>query len=550
LWKIRLQLPSVTLLPHSKNGIQRIVQSAFQRLPPRHLWVKGGVLAAIGLSLAPAPTWWLAWGAIAPLWVLTVTASTRKQAAFLGASWGMGYHGAALFWIFGLHPLTWLGIPWGASLIVTTLAWGTVTLWGACLPMLWAVGLKWLSTTLGIFSRVIMGATLWCLLEWLWSLSPLWWTDLANSQSPHNVAILPLSQLAGPSIITLALVLVNGLLAEAWLRRQRREGGRGMVTAAIALALTLHGLGWSLAQVPLGSSPAEQLSIGMIQGNIPTRFKLSPAGIKQSVEIYRQGYKALATQNVDAVLLPEGALPLLWGQSFGREQPLLKAVKEEHVPLWVGTFVPKGEGYTQSLLSLGRDGEVLSQYNKVKLVPLGEYLPFEAVLAPILRRLSPMRMGMVPGSSLQRFDTPYGRAIVGICYDSVFSELFRAQAAAGGQFILSIANNDPYSDRMMAQHHALDVIRAVESDRWLVRVTNTGLSAVIDPRGQTLWKSAVNEAVTHVAEIERRSTQTLYVRFGNWLLPLMVLWSVGIWVRMRIKMARSLKDSAFRMGEK
>ena len=150
-----------------------------------------------------------------------------------------------------------------------------------------------------------------------------------------------------------------------------------------------------------------------------------------------------------------------------------------------------------------------------------------------------MRIGMVPGNSRQGFDTPYGRAIVGICYDSVFSELFRTQAAAGGQFILSIANNDPYSDRMMAQHHALDVIRAVESDRWLVRVTNTGLSAVIDPHGQTLWKSAVNEGVTHVGEIERRSTQTLYVRFGNWLLPVMAVWSLGLWARTRIKTARS-----------
>ncbi len=531
--KIRLQSPKITLSPRSKNG--------FQQISPRHLWVKGGLLTVVGillgLSLAPAPTWWIAWGAIAPLWVLAVTAPTRKQAAFLGACWGIGYHGAALFWLFGLHPLTWLGIPWAVSLIITTLAWGAVTLWGACLPMLWAVGLKWLNPNLGAFSRIIISATLWCLLEWLWSLSPLWWTDLANSQSPHNVAILHLSQLTGPVAITLALMLVNGLLAEAWLSRQRKGVG-----VAIALTLTLHGLGWGLAQVPLSSgssSPTERLSIGMIQGNIPTRFKLSAAGIRQSVDVYRQGYEALAAQKVDAVLLPEGALPLLWGQSFGREQSTLKAVQAEKVPLWVGTFVPSGEGYTQSLLSLGTGGQVLSQYNKVKLVPLGEYLPFEAVLAPILRRLSPMQIGMVPGSSHQSFDTPYGKAIVGICYDSVFSELFRAQAAAGGQFILSIANNDPYSDRMMAQHHALDVIRAVESDRWLVRVTNTGLSAVIDPHGQTLWKSAINERVTHVAEIERRSTQTLYVRFGNWLLPVMAVWSFGIWARTQSKMARS-----------
>jgi apolipoprotein N-acyltransferase len=491
------------------------------------LLVMGGML--LGLSLAPASSWWIAWGAIAPLWILCIQSPTRKQAAFWGGCWGAGYHGAALSWIFGLHPLTWLGIPWVASLAITTLAWGFVTLWGACLPMLWAMGLQRLSPMLGPVSRITIGATLWCGLEWLWSLSPLWWTDLANSQSPHNIAILHLSQLTGPIAITLSLMLVNGALAEAWLSRQ----GKG-VLGAIALCLSLQFLGWGLMQGNLGPNPTETISIGMIQGNLPTRFKLSPLGIKQSVEIYRQGYEALAAEGADAVLLPEGALPLLWRESLGREQPILDAVRDKQVPLWVGTFVPKGEGYTQSLLSLEPNGTILSQYDKVKLVPLGEYLPFESVLAPILRRLSPMRMGMVPGSAHQHFDTPLGRAIVGICYDSVFSELFRAQAAAGGQFILSIANNDPYSYRMMAQHHALDVIRAIESDRWLVRVTNTGLSAAIDPHGQTLWKSSINQQVTHIAKIERRNTQTLYVRLGNWLLPMMGVVSIGVGFKAQI----------------
>jgi apolipoprotein N-acyltransferase len=86
----------------------------------------------------------------------------------------------------------------------------------------------------------------------------------------------------------------------------------------------------------------------------------------------------------------------------------------------------------------------------------------------------------------------------------------------------------------MSQHHALDVMRAIESDRWLVRVTNTGLSAVIEPHGQTLWKSLKDQHVTHVANIERRKTQTLYVRFGNWLLPVMVVWSLGIGLSARV----------------
>ncbi|HEY9828662.1 MAG TPA: apolipoprotein N-acyltransferase, partial [Stenomitos sp.] len=233
------------------------------------------------------------------------------------------------------------------------------------------------------------------------------------------------------------------------------------------------------------------------------------------------------------VLLPEGALPFLWGRSYGLEAPLLRAVQAAKVPLWAGVFMPQGEGYHQSLLSLTADGVVSGQYNKVKLVPLGEYLPFEQWIKPVLSRLSPLKVGMIAGENHQRFDTAIGRAIVGICYDSVFSELFRFQAAAGGQFILSVANNDPFGARMMGQHHALDVLRAIETDRWLIRATNTGISAVIDPQGHSQWISPTNVSLTHIAKIERRTTQTLYVRVGNWFLPLCLAFSIALWFKYR-----------------
>jgi apolipoprotein N-acyltransferase len=432
-----------------------------------------------------------------------------------------------LSWIFRLHPLTWLGLSWFASIGITTLAWIIATCWGAGLSILWVIGLKQLSRFFsGGLTTIMTGATLWCLLEWLWGQSPLWWTALANSQSPHNLAIVQLSQLSGADGITLALLLVNGAIAQAWLQREGK-----LLAVAVGLGLSFHGFGWGLAQQPMTSDPANTLKIGLVQGNLPTRLKMSPVGLKPSVETYLEGYRTLATQNVDAVLLPEGAFPFLWGQSFsGEEFRVASAVRTAHVPLWAGVFVPTQDRYTQSLLSLLGDGSVAGQYNKVKLVPLGESLPFGPVLERVLHHLSPIQLGMVAGSPHQILETPFGQVIVGICYDSVFAELFRAQAAAGGQFILSMANNDPFGDRMMAQHHALDVLRAVETDRWLVRATNTGISAIIDPHGQTRWKSPINQAVSYVAIIERRNTQTLYVQFGNWLLPVMTLWSVGLGV--------------------
>jgi apolipoprotein N-acyltransferase len=483
----------------------------------------------MGLTAAPSPLWGLAWVGLCPLWVWVVKTFNLKQAALMGGCWGLGYYGTVLSWIFGLHPLTWLGLSWIASLAITLLSWGIATTWCACIPLLWAICFRAASPHLCMGTRLILGATLWCTLEGLWSQSPLWWPDIANSQSPHNLVIAHLGQLSGLTTLTFALVLVNGVLAEAVLTRQKKTLG-----LAILLGITLHGLGWGIMQSKAAVPPSNPLNksdplmIGLVQGNIPTRLKLSPVGVKKSVAVYEQAYRDLATQGVDAVLTPEGALPFFWGQSPVYDRRILGAIETAQVPLWTGTFVPTQQSYTQSLIALTPQGTILGRYNKVKLVPLGEYLPFSELLKGVLQRLSPIQMGMIAGGPHQTFETSFGPAIIGICYDSAFPELFRAQALAGGQFILSIANNDPFNDRMMSQHHALDVLRAVESDRWLVRATNTGLSAVISPQGQTQWKSVPHTQSTHIAPIERRTTQTPYVKYGNWLLPTLIVVSLGL----------------------
>jgi apolipoprotein N-acyltransferase len=174
------------------------------------------------------------------------------------------------------------------------------------------------------------------------------------------------------------------------------------------------------------------------------------------------------------------------------------------------------------LFTVRGTGETVSRYDKVKLVPLGEYIPFEQFLGRLVNRLSPLDAHLVAGKPAQIFETPFGRAIVGICYESAFPTHFRRQAAAGGQFILTASNNAHYSETMPAQHHAQDVMRAIETDRWAVRATNTGYSGIVDPHGRTLWISGINTYEIHAHTVYRRQTQTLYVRWGDWLTPVLL----------------------------
>ncbi|MEA5576163.1 apolipoprotein N-acyltransferase [Anabaena sp. UHCC 0451] len=514
-------------------------------LLPYLVGLTSGIL--MGVTVAPVGAWFLAWVALAPLWVIVVK-YTKKLPAFI---WAIAYHGIALSWITGIHPMNWLGVPWWPSLFITIFCWSFISLWGGLLVSLWAFlmvrldkGKPWL--------RVLIGTALWCGLESLWSSGSLWWSSLSYTQSPHNLVILHLGQLSGPNTITAVIVAVNGLVGEAWISyfAQRRKGAKDAKeekketkTSAFSaslrfvnkysilatiLLITSHILGFILYSQPLNNNENSALKIGVIQGNVPNEIKLLPEGYRQAITGYTNGYLKLASQGADGVLTPEGALPL-YERNF-QKTPLLDAVKEKGVIAWIGGFGERGKSYTNSLFGVNSKGEVTSRYDKSKLVPLGEFVPFEEIIGKLIQRLSPLDEHQVHGAKNQVFDTPLGRAIVGICYESAFSEIFRYQAFNGGQFILSSSNDAHYTAAMADQHHAQDIMRAIETDRWAVRATNTGYSAFVDPHGRTLWKSGYNSYETHAEIIYPRQTQTLYVRWGDWLMPLLLILGFLGWV--------------------
>jgi len=563
------------------------------------LALTGGIL--MGLTTAPVNAWFLAWVALVPLWILiihpfphphphpdphpqgwgyknearlrgldgnidmggprglddNIGLGSLKHSLLFGLAWGIGYHGIALFWITGIHPMTWLGVPWLASLAITLFCWIFITLWGASLVVAWSLGMKMAISSGGMSQplfpiallRVLMGVAFWCVLEGLWSTGSLWWTSLSFTQSPDNLPILQLGKISGPNTITAAIVAVNGLIAETS-APTLKGGATGTKPAcagfnasrywtylslAAGLLLTLHLAGFFMYIRPLHDRPAAALKVGIIQGNIPNEIKLYTAGGRRALSGYTRGYKTLAAQGVDAVLMPETALPFVW--TAKNNSPFNQAIRETGEIAWVGAFGQEGNSLTNSLFTVTGTGDIFSRYDKIKLVPLGEFIPFEQFLGKLIDRLSPLDAHLVAGKAEQLFETPFGPAIAAICYDSAFAEVFRLQAADGGQFILTAANNAHYSATMPAQHHAQDVMRAIETDRWAVRATNTGYSAIVDPHGRTVWISGINTYEIHAATIYPRQTQTLYVHWGDWLTPVLAglaaLGCIAFWQRLK-----------------
>jgi apolipoprotein N-acyltransferase len=543
------------------------ITQQIERLYPAFFVLLGGMV--MGCTPAPVGAWYFGWIGMIPLWLVVLGAdlpeflkflSSRKTAGsnslefsppafldkqpikknvFYGCLWGLGYHGLAISWITGIHPLTWMGVPWLSSLAIAAVCWMLLSLTGALFLGLWVLLMQRIEefffpnfpnlSPAKLLRKVLIGTALWCLLEGLFSMGDLWWTSLSYTQSPVNLAILQLGKISGPNTITAAIVSINGLLAAGWLswanpdQSLNKTQGQKFLAGGMGLLVTLHVIGGVIYVQPIEDSPEQAMNIGIIQGNIPNSIKLYPEGWRKAIEGYTSGYEQLADQGVAAVLTPETALPFLWSDQVQEQSSFYRAILTKGVMAWVGGFGREGNRLTNSLFTITGRGEIFSQYNKVKLVPLGEYIPFEQFIGQFINRLSPLDAKLQAGTGTQIFDTPLGRAIVGICYESAFSQHFQRQAAAGGEFIITASNNSHYGLSMPAQHHAQDVLRAVEVDRWAVRATNTGYSGIVDPHGNTLWISGINTYATHAHTVYRRQTQTWYTRWKDWLTPLLLL---------------------------
>ena len=529
----------------------------------------GGIL--MGLSVAPVGAFYGAWIALFPLWILLFYPQNEikknslkvylkshwklffNQKTLLAFLWGVGYHGLALFWITGIHPMTWMGVPWLASLGIAIVCWILITSWGAVLVWTWAVGMSFFEklnisknfsdknqlTGVDRAFRILFGVALWCALETLWSQGPLWWSAIAYTQSPHNLILLQLGQLSGFATVTAVIVATNGMIGEIILviiaKKPSRWISFRLFLIPLSFLFSLHLLGFYLYNRPLNDLPTQAISIGIIQGNIPNQIKLYPQGLAKAIQGYTEGYQKLADSKIDIILTPEVALPFYW-EDIVNYSPFYQAILKEKIPVLLGAFGRSNSDITNSLFVVNAEGKLVSRFDKMKLVPLGEYIPFRSIIGGLIKRLSPLEGQFTPGNSQQILMTPVGQAIAAICYESAFGETFRYQAFQGGEFIVTAANNAHYSAAMPAQHHAQDVMRAIETDRWLARATNTGYSAIINPQGRTIWLSKLDEYALHSGNIYRRETKTLYVQWGDWLTPSLCLIAVGI-VLWRIKIA-------------
>lgn len=459
------------------------------------------------------------WFALVPLF-FAISNETPKRAfvlTFISSSiWYMG----SIYWIFrAMHTFGKLGV--GASVAVLLLLVIIVAAYISLAPMLARfIETRWR----GEFMILLPCA--WVLFELLRRLGPFGgfpWADLSVSQWQH-LYMIQIADVTGILGIVFVIVLVNAFLAEVVLRITGREVKfffpKLIVAAAILIIVVVYGY-FRLEGVAKIAAASPTIHTGIVQGSIPQDEKWQHGSEIANVNIYRRATRKLAQSQIDLIVWPESAFP--WKISANDEHidPNMLGFERggtEEMPYLLAGMVTEtgGNNIYNSAQLFKANGDRVARYDKVHLVPFGEYVPYKNLLFFINKLVDPVG-DFQPGKTLDPIDSPLAKLAVLICYEDVFPEIARGQVLRGADLITNITNDAWYGvSSAPYQHVAHAVFRAVENRRFLVRAANTGVSAIVDPTGKIIVSSKIfNESIL-AAPVGLISELTFYTKSGEW----------------------------------
>jgi apolipoprotein N-acyltransferase len=473
-----------------------------------------GVLLA--LSFPKFGHWAFGWVALAPL-VVSVAAARSGRVAFrrgyaTGAvsSMGIVYWTEAVVVQFG-------GLPLVVGVLVMTL----LCLALALFPSLFAWVLwRWLRR----FGRhaMLLAPVGWVATEILraHTLFRFSWCLLGYSQH-ENVAFIQIARFG-------AVYLVSGVVAAssavlAYLALEKDPRARAAASASLAvLLLAVGAYGTAALAQPIRSTG--RIKVGLVQAAILQDEKWDPALAWRNIDRHVALTEQAADQGARLVVWPESAVPFLFDRNPSVAAQLRDLARARRIHLLFGNDdreAAPGGGHRMFVGAkmLDPTGGLVLRYHKIRLVPFGEYVPMQPLLTVggrFTAKLVDQVADFTPGR--EHVIAPVEGHPIGatICYEAIFPDVVRGFAKGGAELLVNITN-DAWYGRTSAphQHLAMAAFRAVENGKFLVRAANTGISAVVDPRGRVMERTALFEPAVLVREVPFVAGTTFYARHGD-----------------------------------
>ncbi|MGB7815002.1 MAG: apolipoprotein N-acyltransferase [Methylotenera sp.] len=470
--------------------------------------------ASAVLGFAPFYVFPASVASLAGLCYLWIKAGDPKAAFKLGFAFGLGLYIVGIYWIYiSLHDFG--GMPWWFA--------GFSTLCLCAFMALFPALVGWLSKWFG--SPLISIPVLWGLSDWIrgWIFTGFPWLTMGYSQVPHSplAGFMPIVGVYGVSIIT---ILIAALIAYWLANRQQNLVWKRNAIAAFVLIIIAGGL---LKAVEWATPSDKPFSVALLQGNISQSEKWSPETAQSTINQYIE--MAIASK-AELIVLPETALPVISSQLDPNIKDALSAhAKQNNGDLLVGMveFNENTNEYFNSALSFGSNSN--RAYKKNHLVPFGEFIPLKQVFGWIYRDWLHMPLSdLSRGGKYQKpMQLANQKVAVNICYEDVFGEEIIRQLPEA-TLLVNISNDAWYGTSYAAdQHMQFSQARALETGRMMLRATNTGATAAIDPHGYILAHAPHFTKTTLDVVAQGYTGSTPYVRWGNWLFLLFCCFGLG-----------------------
>lgn len=484
---------------------------------------KIGVAVVSGLMLTasfpPGKLDWIAWIAIVPLlWCLKN--ETPSRAFRLGLIAGFAHYMTLIYWIVSVLK-HYGGLPLLISLCVLILFCLYLSLFPAFFSYL-------LCKIKGSFFPLFMGAGIWVVMEFLRAklLTGFPWCLLGYSQYKH-LELIQIADLAGVYGISFLIFISNALVYVLLFDRQVLRKVFLIREIPIMIMLTLFVLVYGHYRLSETEGNQQKvLKVAIIQGNIDQFVKWKPSYQIKTINIYERLTLSTRPFKPNLVVWPETALPFFYQDNRSLAPRVTGIPVSLGADLIFGSPAYKQEKglvrYYNRAYSLTSDGRVSGFYDKVHLVPFGEYVPW---FIPFVQRLVTAAGDFASGNEVAPLKLPHVSAGILICFEAIFPELSREQTKKGAEILVNLTNDAWFGPTSAPhQHLSMAIFRSVENRRPMVRAANTGISAMISSRGDFINKGDQFVEEVIMEELRRPDSKlTFYTFYGDLFVLAMVI---------------------------
>jgi len=482
------------------------------------------VLSAILLVLAfpNFDLWFLAWFALVPLFAaIEREKESIVKSTILGWIFGTLFFSGSCWWL--TYSFThYGGLPSWLAFILLFIITGIVGVFPAIFAAAFSIVLK----RFGNYG-MLSAPFLWTAQEFLRAtLADTSWNAIGYSQYSNHL-LLDWASFGGVFFVGFLCVFCNACFALVFVKPNKKTWWFALVPVILCFNV-------SSPTNPLGKITA---NVAVVQVNVPMSGLNEEKWLRlrqRHVELAEDALQKLERQQINKsektlVIFPESPMNFSYGEDAELRRYLGDFARKHNASVLFNSAEPNpnGDNYFNSAIMINAQGAKIGQYDKIHLVPFGEFAPVPSPIKPLI----PTLVGSFqPGENYNLFPVGDAKAGIIICYESHFPSLSREFAKRGADVMIEMTNDGYLGDTgVLRQHLAGAIFRAVETNRPVIRATNVGITAYINERGEVSDAADVYTEATRVWTISKSDgKQTFYVKYGDWFAWLCSIVSVGL----------------------